>query len=224
MKDKVKRFLSEKKELLLFVGILAVVFTSVMIIASVAFNDDDSDPIVDINNGTTGPNLVVEPTQIEPEKILFGLPVTDDATMIRCYYSPDKSEDTLQTAVIMNNNIAYESTGVTYVNGDDSQINVYAVYDGKVTGISVSDAFGTILEITHDENIVTYYSSLASCNVKVDDVVKKGDLLGSGGMNVFDKEASNHVTFEVKVNGTYVDPELIYDKTIEEVSSMFTEK
>ena len=29
---------------------------------------------------------------------------------------------------------------------------------------------------------------------------------------------------EVKVNGTYVDLELIYDKTIEEVSSMFTEK
>lgn len=224
MKDKIKRFLSEKKELLLFVGILAVVFTSVMIIASVAFNDDDSDPIVDINDNTTGPSPIIDPTDVEPEKVMFGLPVSDDAKMIRCYYSPDKSEDALQTAVIINDNKAYESTGVTYVNGDDSQINVYAVYDGKVTGVSSSDAYGTIVEVTHQDNIITYYSSLTSCNVEVNDEVKKGDLLGVGGMNLFDSEASNHVTFEVKVNGTYVDPELIYDKTIEEVSSMFTEK
>ncbi len=223
MKNKIKNFLIEKKELLLFVGILAVVFTSVMIIASVAFNGDESNPIVDLGDDTTE-TPIIDPTHVEPERISFGLPVSDNAKMIRCYYSPDKSEDALTTAIIFNDNTAYESTGVTYVNGDDSNINVYAVYDGRVSGISSSDAYGTIVEITHQDNIVTYYSSLSSCNVKVDDEVKKGDLIGVGGMNLFDQEASNHVTFEIKINGTYYDPELIYDKTIDEVSSMFNEK
>lgn len=36
MKEKVKQFFVEKKELLIFIGVLAFVFTAVMIISSIA--------------------------------------------------------------------------------------------------------------------------------------------------------------------------------------------
>lgn len=78
--------------------------------------------------------------------------------------------------------------------------------------------YGTIVEITHDNNVITYYSSLASTSLKLNDEVKKGSTIGVAGKNVFDDEASIHMTFEVKVNGEYVDPENTFGLTLEEVS------
>ena len=98
--------------------------------------------------------------------------------------------------------------------------DVYAVYDGKVTGISKSDVYGTIVEITHDNNVVSYYSSLASTSLKLNDEVKKGNTVGVAGNNIFDDQSSVHMTFEVKVNGKYVDPEKAFGLTLEEVSKL----
>lgn len=76
------------------------------------------------------------------------------------------------------------------------------------------------MEITHDNNVITYYSSLASTSLKLNDEVKKGSTIGVAGKNVFDDEASIHMTFEVKVNGEYVDPENTFGLTLEEVSKL----
>lgn len=208
MKEKVKQFFVEKKELLIFIGVLAFVFTAVMIISSIALKEDDSPIDVD------------QPTSPEEIKITFGYPAGEGIDIIRVYYDMTKSNDVLKTAVIISENKAYESTGLTYHKSNDEAFDVYAVYDGKVTGISKSDSYGTIVEITHDNNVITYYSSLASTSLKLNDEVKKGSTIGVAGKNVFDDEASIHMTFEVKVNGEYVDPENTFGLTLEEVSKL----
>ena len=208
MKEKVKQFFVEKKELLIFIGVLAFVFTAVMIISSIALKEDDSPIDVD------------KPTSPEEIKITFGYPAGEGIDIIRVYYDMTKSNDVLKTAVIISENKAYESTGLTYHKSNDEAFDVYAVYDGKVTGISKSDSYGTIVEITHDNNVITYYSSLASTSLKLNDEVKKGSTIGVAGKNVFDDEASIHMTFEVKVNGEYVDPENTFGLTLEEVSKL----
>jgi stage II sporulation protein Q len=221
MKEKVKQFFVEKKELLIFIGVLAFVFTAVMIISSIALKKEDSpidggpDPIISDND-----NDVIEPTQPEEVKITFGYPAAEGVDIIRVYYDASKGTDALKTAIILNDNKAYESTGVTYHQANDEAFDVYAVYDGKVTGISKSDVYGTIVEITHDNNVVSYYSSLASTSLKLNDEVKKGNTVGVAGNNIFDDQSSVHMTFEVKVNGKYVDPEKAFGLTLEEVSKL----
>lgn len=222
MKEKVKQFFVEKKELLIFIGVLAFVFTAVMIISSIALKENDTPIDVDKPNPTLtdGGGDVVEPTIPDEVKITFGYPAAEGVDVIRVYYDMTKSNDVLKTAVIINDNKAYESTGLTYHKSDDEAFSVYAVYDGKVTGISKSDAYGTIVEITHSDNVVTYYSSLASTTLKLNADVKKGEAVGVAGKNVFDDEASVHMTFEVKVNGDYVDPEDTFGLTLEEVAKL----
>lgn len=221
MKEKVKQFFVEKKELLIFIGVLAFVFAAVMIISSIALKEDDSPIDVDKPEpALTDDGTVDQPTSPEEIKITFGYPAGEGIDIIRVYYDMTKSNDVLKTAVIISENKAYESTGLTYHKSNDEAFDVYAVYDGKVTGISKSDSYGTIVEITHDNNVITYYSSLASTSLKLNDEVKKGSTIGVAGKNVFDDEASIHMTFEVKVNGEYVDPENTFGLTLEEVSKL----
>lgn len=232
MKERAKQFLSEKKELLIFVGVLVLVFTAVMIISGITLKDDsdtpvDVDPIItndtEVDGSSNNDGSKVDSTlPIEQVEIYYGLPVDEEVSIIRVYYSLDKSDEELQTAVIFNGSFAYESTGLTYYFNDEA-FNVYSVFDGTVTGISKSDAYGTIVEVTHEDNIVSYYSSLSNVSVSLNDEIKKGDLIGVAGMNSFDSEASVHLSFEVKVNGIYVDPEDVIGKTSAEVSMLITD-
>lgn len=231
MKERALQFLKEKKELLIFVGVLVLVFTAVMIISGITLKKDSDSP-VDVDpaltndygvggNSSTDGNVIDSTLPTEQIEISFGLPVDEEVSVIRVYYSLDKTEEELQTAVIINGTFAYESTGLTYYFNDEA-FNVYSVFDGTVTGVSKSDAYGTIVEITHENNIVTYYSSLSDVSVSLNDDIKKGDLIGVAGMNSFDSEASVHLSFEVKVNGIYVDPEDVIGQTLAEVSNLIT--
>ena len=69
MKEKVKQFFVEKKELLIFIGVLAFVFTAVMIISSIALKEDDSPIDVDKPEpALTDDGTVDQPTSPEELK------------------------------------------------------------------------------------------------------------------------------------------------------------
>ena len=86
--------------------------------------------------------------------------------------------------------------------------DVIAVYDGTVKSIKTNLLEGTVVEIDHGNNLVTTYKSLDSkTNVKVGDVVKKGDVIGKAS-NTATGEVSEEgeVHFEVWKDGNIVDP------------------
>ena len=223
MKEKIKKFFSERKELLIFIGILSLVFTSVIFIGGLVFNKDESDPQVGITINPTDDVIHTDPIIEQPVVNKFRTPVSEDAKLIRNYYDSRKTADELETAVIINGKFLVESTGVSYANADDTKINVYAIYDGKVIDIIESESYGTVLTIDHGEGVISRYSSLEEINVKQGKTVKAGELIGTGGTSIFDSEASNHIMLEVIVNGTYVDPLEVYNKEIKSVSAMIEE-
>lgn len=222
MKDKLKQFFKEKKELLIFIGILSIIFTSVIVIANLTLSDDEN-PV----DGTvvepidTGSDVVV-PSIVETPSVAltFGLPVSEEALLIRAYYDPSKSVEELEIAIIMNDNHHIESTGVSYANKDDSLIEVYSIYEGTVTSVTESESYGIVVTIDYGNTIVATYSSLVETSLKSGDTVNKGTVIGKGGTCIFDKEASNHVTLEVKVAGMYVDPEDVFNKEAALVSAL----
>ncbi len=86
--------------------------------------------------------------------------------------------------------------------------DVLAVYDGTVTKITTNLLQGTVIEIDHGNNLKTTYGSLSSTtNVKVGDVVKKGDVIGKAS-NTATGEVTEEgeVHFEVWKDGNAVDP------------------
>jgi murein DD-endopeptidase MepM/ murein hydrolase activator NlpD len=65
--------------------------------------------------------------------------------------------------------------------------------------------YGTIVDVDHGDNIHTLYAHLSRLNVVTGQVVDTGTLVGAIGTT--GSVTGSHLHFEVRVNGTPVDPE-----------------
>ena len=81
---------------------------------------------------------------------------------------------------------------------------IYASEDGQVTFAGSSSGYGLLVKISHGGGVETRYGHCSTLLVKSGQYVEKGDiiaLVGSTGVS-----SGNHVHFEVRINGTPVDP------------------
>ncbi|MBQ4100983.1 MAG: M23 family metallopeptidase [Oscillospiraceae bacterium] len=85
---------------------------------------------------------------------------------------------------------------------------VKAVAGGTITSITTDDVWGTTIQLTHPNGIVSVYSSLSdTVSVKVNDVVEIGDILGSVDNSALCESAlDTHLHFEMMQNGVWLDP------------------
>ena len=85
--------------------------------------------------------------------------------------------------------------GTDYIVAFDSGKVVYAGYNG---------GYGNVVYIDHGNGYQTRYAHQKCLNVKVGDIVKKGDVLGY--MGATGNVTGPHVHFEVRINGNTVNP------------------
>lgn len=95
---------------------------------------------------------------------------------------------------------------IDFIAGEDK--NVYAVTDGTVSNIYTNYLEGTVIEISHKNNLVSVYKSLnKDVNVKVGDVVSAGDVIGQVGETMAQElSVGAHLHFEMIKNGAKVNP------------------
>ncbi len=94
---------------------------------------------------------------------------------------------------------------IDFLAGDDT--NVYAAANGNVSKVYTNYLEGTVVEITHNDGIVTVYKSLASTNVEVGDKVNSGTIIGEAGTSMAQElNTGAHLHFEMLKNGKKVNP------------------
>ncbi len=94
---------------------------------------------------------------------------------------------------------------IDFLAGDD--LNVYAVAKGKVSNVYTNYLEGTVVEITHDDNIVSVYKSLEKADVEIGDSISAGSIIGQVGTTMTQELNSGaHLHFEMLQNGKKVDP------------------
>lgn len=86
--------------------------------------------------------------------------------------------------------------------------NVVAVGSGTVTNLYTNRLEGTVIEISHNNGLVSIYKSLDSnVKVKLGDYVKQGQIIGSTSSTMAREQSSgSHLHFEMKLNNVYVNP------------------
>lgn len=82
--------------------------------------------------------------------------------------------------------------------------NIIAVASGVVTWSDKRYGYGRMIEINHGNGYKTRYAHCQTLNVKVGDVVRKGDIIAAMGSS--GRSTGPHVHFEVYKNGRTVDP------------------
>ena len=82
---------------------------------------------------------------------------------------------------------------------------IYAAASGTVTrAANKYDGYGNSVMVANDDGNVTMYGHMSSIAISYGDYVVKGQLLGYVGSTGY--ATGNHLHFEVRSNGYYLDP------------------
>jgi len=87
--------------------------------------------------------------------------------------------------------------------GTDIRLNagdtVQCAFDGKVRLAKRFSGYGNLVLVRHSNGLETIYAHLQSIQVKVNDTIKAGDLIGLGGRT--GRATCNHLHFETRLFG-----------------------
>ena len=130
------------------------------------------------------------------------------------YLNPVNSQDAKVTNPYSMDTLIYSVTLDQYMTHCGTDIEapkdtqVVAAADGTVTAVYEDDRYGTSVEITHSNDMVTIYSNLSTAEmVEVGDVVTAGQIIGGvGSTGLFESLEPAHLHFEMLKGGAYVDP------------------
>jgi murein DD-endopeptidase MepM/ murein hydrolase activator NlpD len=83
---------------------------------------------------------------------------------------------------------------------------IHAASGGVVTEARYVSGYGKMVEINHGNGIVTRYAHASSINVKLGDLVEKGQMIARVGST--GRSTGSHLHFEVRMAGHPLDPTL----------------
>ena len=133
-------------------------------------------------------------------------------TVGKSYYDYKGTKEEQEKSIIYHENTYIQNSGVDFIN--DKEFDVIAVLNGTVTSVKEDKLLGNIVEISHNNEYVSIYQSLGNVKVKKGDTITQGQIIGTSGANVLDKDLGNHLHFEFYAGGQIVDPTLYLDKEL----------
>lgn len=138
-----------------------------------------------------------------------------EVTIGKSYYDYKAEKEEQENSITYYENTYMQNAGVDYVLKDTFE--VVSILDGTVIDVKEDDIVGKTITIKHDDKIVSVYQSLSEVNVKKDDQVTQGQIIGKSGTNKLEKDLGNHLYFELSIEGSVVNPEDYYDKKVNEI-------
>ena len=140
-------------------------------------------------------------------------PYTDgNVTVVQGFYNYKGTEEEQENSIINYEQTYLQNSGVAY--GGVDGFEVISVLDGTVVSVKEDNLLGNVVEIQNSDKVTTVYQSLSEVTVKENDKVVQGQSIGKSGTSNINKDLGSHIVFELKINGTFVNPEDYYDKDI----------
>lgn len=169
-------------------------------------NIDKYQPTETTPNGNTEPTIASS-TIIKPY-------LSKEVKLSRSYYDEKASEKEQENSIIFYGNTYVQNMGSEY--SAKNKFDVINVIDGTVSTIKKDSTLGYIVEIKHENELVTSYQYLESVNVKEGSTILKGDVIGSSGKSVVAEDNKYTLHFEVYHKGKSLNPETLYTMTVED--------
>lgn len=149
------------------------------------------------------------------------MPVADEsATVIKKEFYDKNADKDAQAAALIHYNNRYEpNKGIDIAAKDGKEFDVLASLSGYVTKVEEDSLNGNLVEVEHDNGVVTRYQSIKDIQVKAGDQVKQGDKIASAAQSLINEEAGTHVHFEIRKDGVAVNPISYIEKQVTSIES-----
>ena len=174
----------------------------------------ENKPIENKENYTYVTKSIIDdaiPTLSEDSVIIK--PFQDEKVQVyKKYYDIEESDE---NSIIYFNDTYIQNSGILY--NSDTEFVVVSILDGEVIDVKKDDLLGYVVEIKHDDNLISTYEGLKSINVKKGEQVTQNTVVGKSGEITLDVNLKNALLFELIKDGKYINPEKYYNKKIKEV-------
>ena len=161
-------------------------------------------------------NEIIEDNNYLPvvdDVVTIGKPyISDSVSISKNFYDYKSDEKNQQDSIIYYENTYMQNSGVDYTS--DSIFDVVSVLDGTVIDVKEDNIMGKIIEIRHTNELITVYQCLGEVNVKIDDNVVQGQVIGKSGKSNLNVKSDNNLHFELYYMGEIVNPLEYYDKSL----------
>ncbi|WP_062052591.1 M23 family metallopeptidase [Bacillus sp. JCM 19034] len=147
-----------------------------------------------------------------------------DMNIVGYFYDVHATAEEQQEALVYYNNEYYPNKGMDFAHVDGESFDVVAALTGTVVRAEKDELLGYIVEISHEDDVVTHYHSLDSIEVEQGDTIQQGDVLGEAGRNLYNKDAGIHVHFEIRQNEVAINPNDVFDQPIDAIEDIAKEQ
>lgn len=164
----------------------------------------------------TSSTLVEDVEPVVSETKLIKKPyVDDDIKILQNFYESTGDKKVQENSLILYENTYLQNSGVDY--GREEKFDVYSIYEGTIIDIEEDDILGKIIQIQHTNDIIASYQCLGDIKVNKNDTVTQGQIIGSSGTCNISKDLGNHLHLEISNQGKMINPESIYNKSINDL-------
>lgn len=140
--------------------------------------------------------------------------LNEEVTLNKSFYDMNSETETQENSIIFYENTYIQNSGVDYKHSEPFE--VISILDGTVIEVTDNEILGTTVKIRHENDLISTYQSLSELNVKVDDTITRGQVIGkSGTCKLYNTDSNLH--FELTHQGKNVNPELYYNKSTDEL-------
>ncbi len=192
----------------LIVSLLSVFFLTDGKTSNVSKNNDDFTYVNDYIFDSYYPVVNQEEKIIRPY-------TSDTVSIYKNFYDKDASEEDQKNSIIYHEGIYMQNSGVDYKS--EEQFDVVSSLAGTVTNITDDTLLGKTVEIRNSNEVIVMYQSLGEVLVKKGDNVTQGQIIAKSGTCVLNSEVKQGLHFEMYKNGSVINPEQYYDKSVKDL-------
>ena len=155
----------------------------------------------------------------------ISMPVEKESAVeiITSFYDENKSDADQETALIVNGNEYYPSTGIALASKDGEGFQVHAALSGKVSNVREDSLLGNVIEVEHENDITTVYQSVKDIQVSAGDQVKQGDVLATAGKSQLANTEQAQLYFEIRKNAQPINPSEYFGQPVTSIEDKATE-
>lgn len=156
-------------------------------------------------------------TVVKTEPLVMRPYSNADIKVLKSFYDYKDEESTQENSIINYDNTYIQNSGTIY-GGINEDFDVRSILSGKVTSVKEDNLLGKIVTIEHKNKIISTYSSLSEVTVKENDEIAGGTIIGKSGQSNLEKDLGSHLLLELTINGSYVNPESVYDRQLSDIT------
>lgn len=138
--------------------------------------------------------------------------IDNNVKVLRNFYNYQGTEEEQIGSIIYYESTYMPNYAIAY--GGVEKFEIISILDGTIESIKEDGLLGKIIEIKHENDLISVYQSISDITVEEGQVVKQGEVIASSGKSNLNKDLNNHLLFELLHKSQIVNPEEYYNKDI----------